>query len=136
MRHPLVLVWICYGIGVLSYWLKRAYYGINPPNPIANGYTHWFQRSWAPLTVRGLMEAGLFWLAFTPGYADKILASVGWSDYDWAIVAITHVPPIAFFFGHSVDSIVDMGVSKVPFINKLIPQMPGPLPTPTPEVKP
>lgn len=122
-------VWVCFIIGMLSYWFKRAYYGVNPPNPVANSYGHWLQRSWVPLSVRALLEGTFFWLAFMPGYIDKVLAYVGWSEYEWVIAAVTHVPPLALFLGHTIDSVVDMAVSKVPGINKVLPQMPGPLPT-------
>ena len=121
-------VWAAFLIGMMAYWFKRAYYGINPPNPIANGYVHWLQRSAVPLVVRALLDSAIFWLMFMPGYVDKILGAVGWSEYEWALTGVVHVPPLAFFLGYAIDSLVDMGVSKIPFINSFLPQMPGPLP--------
>jgi hypothetical protein len=128
MSH-LVWVWLWYLIGMTSYMLKRAYYGINPPNPVATGYANYLQRAWVPLLIRGLLESLVFWLAFTPGLADKALTALGWTSYDWVINIATTVAPAAAILGHAMDSIADMAISKIPYIN-LLPQMPGPLPQP------
>jgi hypothetical protein len=122
------IVWLFYLLGMLSYWFKRAYYGINPPNPIARGYRDWLARCWAPLTIRAFLESCLFWVMFTPGIADKALAYLGWDSYEWVVIVVTKVPPIAAFFGHAVDSVADMALSKIPGLNAILPQMPGPLP--------
>ena len=132
MNYRILEMWICFAVGVFSYWLKRAYYGINPPNPVATGYVNWLQRSWAPLAVRALLESLLFWILFTPGIAESALAYLGWTEYKWVVTAVTQVPPIAILFGHSIDSIADMAVSKIPFINTILPQMPPPLPQQAP----
>lgn len=121
-------LWLWFYIGMVTYWLKRAYYGINPPNPVATGYANYFQRAWVPLLVRGFLESLVFWLLFTPGFADKGLAYLGWESYSWAVQAITQVAPLAAVFGHTMDSVADMAVSKLPFIKDVLPQMPGPLP--------
>lgn len=130
MNWHLAWVWVWFLVGMLTYWFKRAYYGINPPNPIATSYTDWLQRSWAPLTVRAFLECLIFWILFTPGIADKALAYLGWDSYQWAVMAVTQVPPIAAAFGHVMDSVADMAVSKIPFVKTILPQMPGPLPQP------
>jgi hypothetical protein len=67
---------------------------------------------------------------FTPGIADKALGYLGWESYEWVVIVVTKVPPIAAFFGHTIDSIADMALSKIPGINQILPQMPGPLPQP------
>lgn len=124
----LAWVWVWYLIGMVSYMLKRAYYGINPPNPVATGYVNYIQRAWVPLLIRGLLESMFFWLMFTPGLADKGLAALGWTSYGWMVQIATTVAPAAALLGHAGDSIADMAVSKIPYLN-LLPQMPGPLPT-------
>src|SRR6266704_2319377 len=105
-----IWVWSWYMAGMGTYWFKRAYYGINPPHPIANGYWHWLQRSWAPLVVRAFLETLIFWVLFTPGIGDKMLAYLGWNSYEWAVIAVTQVPPVAAAFGHMMDSVVDMAI--------------------------
>jgi hypothetical protein len=126
-------LWTWFYVGMTTYWLKRAYYGIAPPNPVATGYVNYLQRAWAPLLVRAFIESLVFWILFTPGLADRALAYMGWQSYGWAVQAITQVAPMAAAFGHTMDSIADMAVSKIPGINTILPQMPGPLPkTPTP----
>lgn len=130
MSKHLLWVWIWFLIGMMSYWLKRAYYLVTGPNPIANTYTQFVQRCWIPLGVRGLLESLLFWILFTPGLADKALESIGWASYGWAVQIVTTIAPAAAILGHTMDSIMDMAVSKIPLVNTVLPQMPGPLPKP------
>ena len=130
MTTKLIWLWIAFLAGMTVYWLKRAYYGVNPPNPVATGFLNYVQRSWAPLLVRMAIDSAVFWLLFTPGLADKALASVGWANYSWVVTMITQFAPVAFFFGFFVDSVVDFAVTKVPFVKDVLPQMPGPLPQP------
>jgi|SRR5580693_416080 hypothetical protein len=128
MNWHIVWLWLWYLLGMGTYWLKRAYYGINPPNPVATGYLNYLQRAWVPLIVRAFLESMVFWIMFTPGMADRLLAALGWEGYGSAVQLVTQVPPIAAVFGHTLDSIMDMAVSKIPLINQVLPQMPGPLP--------
>jgi hypothetical protein len=121
-------LWFWFYLGMITYWLKRSYYSINPPNPVATGYVNYVQRAWVPLLVRAFLESLIFWIMFTPGIADKVLAYFGWTSYGWAVSMITQVAPIAAVFGHTLDSVVDMAVSKIPFVNTILPQMPGALP--------
>lgn len=128
MPKHLLWVWFWFIVGMASYWLKRAYYLVTGPNPVANTYTQFIQRCWIPLLVRGFLESLLFWILFTPGIADKALAYLGWTSYGWAISLITQVAPVAAIFGHALDSVADVAVSKIPLLNTVLPQMPVPLP--------
>jgi hypothetical protein len=123
-----VWVWAWFLLGMFTYWLKRAYYGINPPNPVATGYRNYVQRAWAPLLVRAFLESLIFWIMFTPGLADRGLAALGWNSYGWAIQVFTTIAPAAAVLGHAADSVMDMAVSKIPFVKDILPQMPGALP--------
>ena len=123
-------VWLWFLLGMFTYWLKRAFYGINPPNPVATGYANYVQRAWAPLLVRAFLESLIFWILFTPGLADKLLGALGWTSYDWAVQTLTTVAPAAAIMGHAADSVMDMAVSKIPFVKDILPQMPGALPSP------
>jgi hypothetical protein len=125
-----VLLWLWYFVGAFFYWLKRAYYGINPPNPVANGYIHYIQRSFVPLLIRFAAGSAFFWALFTPGAADHALAGLGWTNWAWALSMVTQFAVFAAMFGFTVDGALDILISKTPGINTLLPQMPGPLPVP------
>lgn len=125
-----IWLWLWFLVGMSVYWLKRAYYGINPPNPVATSYGNYLQRSWAPLLVRMFLDSIAFWILFTPGVTDKALNALGWTNYGWIVMMITQFAPVAAMFGFVVDSIVDFAVTKIPFVKDILPQMPGPLPQP------
>jgi hypothetical protein len=123
----LIWLWGWFFVGAFMYWLKRAYYGINPPNPVANNYRHYIQRAWVPLLVRFFLDSLVFWMLFIPGMADKILLSLGWSSLSSAVDMVTKYGVFAAVFGHTVDSIIDLSVTKIPWIKDVLPQMPGPM---------
>lgn len=126
VRHEAWL-WAWFIVGMGTYWLKRAYYLVTGPNPVANTYGQFWQRCWIPLLVRGFLESLIFWVMFDSQIADKALTALGWTSYDWAVKMVTSIAPIAALFGHTMDSLMDMAISKVPFINTILPQMPGPI---------
>lgn len=126
MGHEIWL-WAVMQAGMGLYMLKRAYYLVTGPNPVANSYPQFFQRCWIPLLVRWAIDSGVFWLMFTPGMIDRGLNYLGWTGWAWALEMVTQFAPMAFFFGLAIDSIVDFVVSKTPFLNGWLPQMPGPL---------
>ena len=130
MKHELWL-WLWFFIGMATYWLKRAYYLVTGPNPVAGTYLQFIQRCWIPLLVRAFLDSLIFWLLFTPGVIDKSLTYLGWTNWGWVVTMIIQFAPVAAVFGHTVDSIMDLLISKVPFINTVLPQMPGPLPAPS-----
>lgn len=127
MNHHLMWLWTWYVIGNLFFWLKRAYFMINPPNPVANNYRHFIERAWAPLLVRFFFDSMVFWSLFTPGFADKALAYVGWSRASEAIGMVTKFAVFSAVFGFTADSIMDVALSKIPVVRDILPQMPGPL---------
>lgn len=131
MQHELGL-WAWFFVGVFMYWLKRAYYMINPPNPVALGYVNLLQRAWVPLLVRFFADSVCFWLLFTPGFVDKALSYMGWTNWAWVVQMITQFSVFAAIFGFFVDGILDIAISKVPGIKNALPQMPGPLPQQAP----
>ncbi len=122
-----IALWLWFFVGALLYWLKRAYYLVTGPNPIANTYRQFIQRCWIPLIVRFALDSAVFWLLFTPGFADRTLKYLGWESLAWVVIMITQFAAFAFMFGHTVDSIMDFAVSKIPWINAILPQMPPPL---------
>ena len=130
MQH-LIWLWLWFFVGMCTYWLKRAYYLVTGPNPIATSYKQFWQRCWIPLLVRGFLDSLVFWALFTPGFADKALSYFGWTEWSWAVTLLTQFAVFAAVFGHAVDSVLDFALSKIPWIKDVLPQMPGPHP-PTP----
>jgi len=123
-------LWGWFATGMLLYWLKRAYYLVTGPNPIATTYVQFVQRCWIPLLIRAFLDSLVFWALFTPGFADKALKYIGWENVSWMVMMVTQFAVFAAVFGHTVDSIMDFAVSKIPFIRDQIPQMPPPLAVP------
>lgn len=135
MTMHLLWLWFWFLLFMSLYWLKRAFYMVTGPNPVANSYPQFIQRCWAPLLIRAGLDSLVFWLLFTPGLADKALTSLGWTSFAWAISGVTQFAPFAATFGYTVDSVMDTVVSKVPGLSTLLPQMPGPLPSSPPTDK-
>jgi hypothetical protein len=123
----LLWMWVWFAVGVVLYWAKRAYYSITGPNPLATGYLQFFQRAFVPLMVRAAIDSMIFWMCFTPQLLSGGLTYIGWANFGWVVSIVTKFAPCAFFFGHTVDSIVDLAISKVPFFSGFLPQMPAPL---------
>lgn len=130
MNWSLVWLWFWFLVAAGMYWLKRAYYLVTGPNPVANNYTQFIQRCWIPLLVRGFLDSLVFWALFTPGFADKALSAMGWNNFAWAVSMVTQFAVFAATFGFMVDSIMDIAVSKIPIVRDILPQMPPPLPNP------
>src|SRR5208282_5977274 len=128
-------LWLWFTIGMCIYMLKRAYYLVTGPNPIANDYTQFIQRCWIPLLVRFAVDAGFYWVTFYPDLFNDVLKLTPWSTTLHSPVPQYAV--FALFFGMGVDSIVDFAVSKIPWLKDWLPQMPPPLPkNPVPPVPP
>jgi len=126
--HQLVWEWFWFLFGMAIYMLKRAYYLVTGPNPVANNYADFWKRCWIPLLVRAVVDSGIFWATFYPQLLTPVLKWVGWNlDVQYSLLQIG---PASLFFGLGVDSIVDFAVSKVPFVKDWLPQMPPPLPHP------
>lgn len=121
-------LWLWFTIGAMLYVLKRAYYLVTGPNPIANTYKQFFHRAWIPLLIRFAVDSGIYWLTF---YPDLLNGALGFlSRFGWNIQLHSAVPQygvFALFFGLGIDSIVDFGVTKIPYVRDWLPQMPGPL---------
>lgn len=128
VRPHLAWLWLWFMIGTFVYMMKRAYYLVTGPNPIANTYGQFFQRAWIPLFVRWVIDSVIFWSCFNPELLSRGLQTVGWTSLSGSVGMVTQFPPMSFFFGLGVDSIMDMAVSKIPGLKDFLPQMPGPLP--------
>jgi hypothetical protein len=127
MNKHLLFLWLWFFVGAAMYWLKRAYYLVTGPNPIANNYTQFVQRCWIPLLVRFFLDSMVFWALFTPEFAGKALDYLGWANFSWVVMMVTQFAVFAAVFGHTVDSVMDFVVSKVPWVKDVLPQMPPPL---------
>lgn len=128
-------LWLWYIVGSMLYMLKRAYYLVTGPNPIANDYTQFIKRCWVPLLVRFGVDSGIYWATFTPFALHAMLVTLGWTKFADDIAAVSSYGFFALFFGLGIDSIVDFSVTKIPWLKDWWPQMPGPLPSPPPSDK-
>ena len=127
MDWHLLSLWFWFFVGAFMYWLKRAYYMVSPPNPVANSYAHFVQRAWVPLLVRFFADSVVFWALFTPGFAERTLSFLGWSTMAWVVTMVTQFAVFATVFGFNVDAILDVALTKIPLIKDILPQMPGPM---------
>ncbi len=119
---------IWYVIGILVYMLKRAYYLVTGPNPVATSYTEFIQKCWIPLLVRAVVDSGLFWLMFYPEILNPLLTFVG-INFQLNFTLMNMPGPVTLFVGLGIDSIVDFGISKIPYLKDWLPQMPPPIKT-------
>jgi hypothetical protein len=124
--ESLAWLWLWFIIGELIYILKRAYYLITGPNPVANDYHQFIRRCWAPLLVRAVAGAGVYWLTFYPELLSDAISLTGLTLQLHS--PIPHYAVVALFFGMGMDSILDFAVSKIPYLKDWLPQMPPPLP--------
>ena len=123
--RSVIYEWGWFLLGMSVYMLKRAYYLVKGPNPIANTYGQFVQVAWIPLVVRAVVDSGLYWLTFYPNLLTPLLKYVGWNiEVQYSLL---HLGPATLFFGMGVDSVVDFLVSKIPFVRDFLPQMPPPL---------
>ena len=125
IKHELWL-WVWFGLGMSVYMLKRAYYLVKGPNPIANTYGQFINACWIPLLVRAVVDSGVFWATFYPDMLNPIAAKFGLT---WQLHSpMSDMPgPVALFVGLAMDSIVDFAVTKIPVVRDWLPQMPPPL---------
>ncbi len=124
-----IWLWLWFFVGALMFWLKRAYFLVSPPNPVADGYVHFLQRAWAPLLVRFFADSMIFWTLFTPGFADRAIAAMGWQTGAWVVHMVTQFAVFAAIFGFFSDSVADLAITKIPWVKDVLPQMPGPMST-------
>src|SRR5215469_4890242 len=120
-------LWLWFLVGMFVYMLKRAYYLVTGPNPVANTYGEFIRKCWIPLLVRAVVDSGLFWAAFYPDMVNPMIAKFGFSFQLHS--PMSAMPgPAALFIGLGMDSLVDFGVTKIPYVKDWLPQMPPPLP--------
>ena len=124
--HIWLWFWFLFGSGV--YILKRAYYLVTGPNPVAESYPQFFEKCWIPLLVRLVVDSGIYWLTFYPDLLNGVLSFM--SKLGWNVQLHSPIPQyavVALFFGLSIDSIVDFAVTKIPYVKDWLPQMPAPM---------
>lgn len=118
-------LWMWFMFGMMIYVLKRAYYLVTGPSPVANSYSEFFQVCWIPLLVRCVVDSGVYWITFYPDLLNGVVKAFG-IDYPLHS-AIPQFGVVALFAGLFVDSIVDFAVTKIPFVKDWLPQIPPPL---------
>jgi len=128
INYHLLWLWAWFVVGEVTYMLKRAYYLVTGPNPVASTYSQFVARCWPPLVVRGVIGAGVYWLTFYPDVLNGALKYLGTSYQLHSPVPQYAV--VALFFGLGVDNLLDFLLSKIPILSGWLPQMPGPLAKP------
>jgi len=125
IKHELWL-WTWFIFGMCIYMLKRAYYLVQGPNPVANTYGQFVEVCWIPLLVRAVVDSGFFWLTFYPDILNPLVSKLGLT---WQLHSpMSNMPgPVALFVGLGMDSIIDFAVTKIPYVRDWLPQMPAPL---------
>lgn len=122
----LIWLWLWFVIGQGVYQLKRAYYLVTGPNPIANSYRQFMQRCWPPILVRFAAGAGIYWATFYPEVLGDAIKAIGWNVTLHS--PLPHFAVVALFFGLGIDNGLDFALNKIPYLKDWLPQMPGPLP--------
>src|SRR6267154_1318361 len=77
MIHHELWQWFWFIFGMSVYMLKRAYYLVNGPNPVASTYGEFIRKCWIPLLVRAVVDSGLFWAAFYPDFLNPVISHFG-----------------------------------------------------------
>lgn len=126
MINHLEWLWFWYIVGAFVYMLKRAYYLVTGPNPVANSYSEFWAKCWIPLFVRFVVDSGVFWSAFYPDIFNAVIAKTGFA-FRLHSPMLQMPAPVALFVGLSIDAIIDIAVTKLPYVKDFLPQMPPPL---------
>jgi len=130
MNWHIVWMWFWFLVGMLTYMLQRSYYGVQGPHPVATGYHDYLYRCWGPLLGRFVVDSAFFWATFTPVLLAAMLKGFGWDAFAGEVEGVTQYGLFALAFGLVVDVGVDFGVTKIPLLKDIWPQMPPPMPQP------
>lgn len=132
MPWHLIWLWAWFFAGMTMFMLKRSYWGVYGPSPLADDYTDFLRRCWVPLLVRAFWDSLIFWACFTPQLLTEGLSVLGWSSMSGVVAVITKFAVCAAGFGYMVDSILDTVAAAVgkhlPALSSILPPMPPPLP--------
>jgi|ERR1035441_1624883 hypothetical protein len=130
--YSLMWLWFWFLFGSAVYMVKRGFYLINGPNPVANNLTQFIEVAWVPLLFRFVVDSMIYWAMFTPQITQAGLEYLGFEKFAGIVGVITKFAVCSLGFGLIVDSLVDWGIgtviSKIPFLSDFWAQMPSPLP--------
>lgn len=130
MTGHLAWLWLWFMVGTFTYMLQRAFYGVQGPHPVATSYGNYLYRCWGPLLARFVTDSCFYWATFTPTILAAMLHGFGWDTVASEVEGVTKYGFFALAFGLLIDVGVDFGVTKIPLLKNIWPQMPGPLPQP------
>lgn len=132
MQHHLYWLWFWFFVGAVTYWVKRGFYLITGPNPVAENVEQFIKVAGVPLGFRFVVDSGVYWAFFSPEIVQNGFGFLGWTHASWVISIVTQFGVCALFFGLFVDSLVDLGIGtlfpKIPLLKDWWPQMPSALP--------
>lgn len=131
MNGHLFWLWMWFFVGAGLYMLKRAFYLITGPNPVANSVGQFVKVAGVPLLFRFAVDSAIYWSLFMPQIAQAALQYFGDDTAANIIAILTKYGAAALIFGMAVDPLVDWAIgaffSKLPILKDFWPQMPPPL---------
>jgi len=134
MIHHHLWLWLWFLVGALAYVVKRAFYLITGPNPVANNVPQFIKVAGIPIAFRLLVDSGIYWMLFAPEVTQAALKWFGWESAAGVLAVVTQYAVVALFFGLGIDPLTDWAiptvVGRLPFLKDFWPQMPPPLKTP------
>lgn len=134
VTHHHLWLWLWFGVGVVVYMVKRAFYLITGPNPVAVGVGSFLKVAGVPLLFRMVVDSGLYWACFAPELLQSGFRYMGWESAAGVVAVVTQFAVAALFFGLGIDPLVDWViptvVGRIPFLKDFWPQMPGPMKPP------
>jgi hypothetical protein len=131
MSKHLLWLWLLFFFGSLMYMVKRAFYLITGPNPVANNVKDFIKVAGVPLAFRFVVDSAFYWALFYPDLINPVLTKLGISFQIHSSMA--SLPGfVALLIGLGIDPMADwfIGtvVSKIPLLKDWWPQMPPALP--------
>jgi hypothetical protein len=109
MNHHLMwdlIAYGCYLLGQFLFLLKRAHSALANKSTAVTSIGSYFKYSWAPIVIRVLLEAPLFYVL--RHYPAALTYLVGmWGLTIPASVSLPNNPITSFLAGYAVDSLVD-----------------------------
>ncbi len=118
-QHTTAAVWLLYLLGQFVHMLKRAGMAVRSKSNRIRSRFEFIAFNWDALLIRVVLCAGLFWVLLTnPRGLTRILSLLG-SDLT---VDVSVDLGTALIFGYFADSVLDWMVSKIPFLQKELPE--------------
>ena len=112
-------LWLCFALGQAVHILKRAGMAVRSKKDPPRTRREFLRRHWDAIAVRAALCSALFWLAKQrPELLALLAAAIGAPPVELPLTGAT-----ALIFGYCADSLLDWLVSRVPSLQKDLPEM-------------